>query len=198
VLPPGPPDLLSLDLLDSIAELGSLGQAASRHGMSQPAVSMRMAQLERGLGLSLLQRSPAGTKLTPAGEQVAALGRRVLGEVHAMMTGVAALVAEEGSHLRVAASLTVAEYLLPGWLSALHRESPGVMLAVEVTNSSRVLERVREGRADVGFVEGHEMRCRAWPRSWCAAITWWWSWTPRIPGPGASRRSPGPSWPRPS
>jgi DNA-binding transcriptional LysR family regulator len=54
VLPPGPPDLLSLDLLDSIAELGSLGQAASRHGMSQPAVSMRMAQLERGLGLSLL------------------------------------------------------------------------------------------------------------------------------------------------
>ena len=42
MLPPGPPDLLSLDLLDSIAELGSLGQAASRHGMSQPAVSMRM------------------------------------------------------------------------------------------------------------------------------------------------------------
>jgi DNA-binding transcriptional LysR family regulator len=158
VLPPATPDLISLDLLDSIAELGSLGQAASRHGMTQPAVSMRMAQLERNLGLSLLQRSPLGTRLTPAGEQVAALGRRVLGEVHALMTGVAALVAEEGSHLRVAASLTVAEYLLPGWLSALHRESPGVMLAVEVTNSSRVLERVREGRADVGFVEGHEMR----------------------------------------
>jgi DNA-binding transcriptional LysR family regulator len=158
VLPPATPDLISLDLLDSIAELGSLGQAASRHGMTQPAVSMRMAQLERTLGLSLLQRSPLGTKLTPAGEQVAALGRRVLGEVHALMTGVAALVAEEGSHLRVAASLTVAEYLLPGWLSALHRESPGGMLAVEVTNSSRVLERVREGRADVGFVEGPEMR----------------------------------------
>ena len=158
MLPPATPDLVSLDLLDSIAELGSLGQAASRHGMSQPAVSMRMAQLERSLGLGLLQRSPAGTKLTPAGERVAALGRRILGEVQAMMTGVAALVAEEGSHLRVAASLTVAEYLLPGWLSALHRESPGVMLAVEVTNSSRVLERVRDGRADVGFVEGHEMR----------------------------------------
>jgi DNA-binding transcriptional LysR family regulator len=158
VLPPAAPDLLSLDLLDSIAELGSLGRAASRHGMSQPAVSMRMTQLERSLGLSLLQRSPAGTKLTPAGEQVAALGRRVLGEVQAMMAGVAALVAEEGSHLRVAASLTVAEYLLPGWLSALHRESPGVMLAVEVTNSSRVIERVGDGRADVGFVEGHELR----------------------------------------
>ena len=124
MLPPSTPDLTTLDLLDSIAESGSLGRAAARHGMSQPAVSMRMSQLERSLGVSLLQRSPAGTRLTPAGERVVALGRRVLGEVQAMMTGVAALVAEEGSHLRVAASLTVAEYLLPGWLSALHRESP--------------------------------------------------------------------------
>ncbi|MGH3122026.1 MAG: LysR substrate-binding domain-containing protein, partial [Streptosporangiaceae bacterium] len=82
----------------------------------------------------------------------------VLSEVQALMTGAAALVAEEGSHLRVSASLTVAEYLLPGWLSALHRESPSVVLAVEVTNSSRVLARVRDGSVDVGFVEGDEIR----------------------------------------
>lgn len=79
MLPPSTPDLIALDLFDSIAELGSLGQAAGRHGMSQPAVSMRMSQLERTLGVTLLQRSPAGTKLTPAGEQVAALSRHVLG-----------------------------------------------------------------------------------------------------------------------
>ena len=158
MLPPSTPDLIALDLFDSIAELGSLGQAAGRHGMSQPAVSMRMSQLERTLGVTLLQRSPAGTKLTPAGERVAALSRHVLGEVQALMTGVAAVVAEEGSHLRVSASLTVAEYLLPGWLSALHRESPSVVLAVEVTNSSRVLARVRDGSVDVGFVEGDEIR----------------------------------------
>lgn len=156
MLPPSTPDLIALDLLDSIAELGSLGQAASRHRMSQPAVSMRMSQLERRLGVVLLQRSPAGTRLTPAGERVASLARRVLSEAGAMMAGVAALVAEESSHLRVVASLTVAEHLLPGWLAALHRESPEVILAVEVTNSAKVLARVRDGRADVGFVEGHE------------------------------------------
>ena len=156
MLPPSTPDLIALDLLDSIAELGSLGQAASRHRMSQPAVSMRMSQLERRLGVVLLQRGPAGTRLTPAGERVATLARRVLSEAEAMMAGVAAVVAEESSHLRVAASLTVAEHLLPGWLAALHRESPEVILAVEVTNSAKVLARVRDGRADVGFVEGHE------------------------------------------
>ena len=156
MLPPSTPDLIALDLLDSIAELGSLGQAASRHRMSQPAVSMRMSQLERRLGVVLLQRSPAGTRLTPAGERVAILARRVLSEAGAMMAGVAAVVAEESSHLRVAASLTVAEHLLPGWLAALHRESPEVILSVEVTNSAKVLARVRDARADVGFVEGHE------------------------------------------
>lgn len=156
MLPPSTPDLIALDLLDSIAELGSLGQAAARHRMSQPAVSMRMSQLERRLGVTLLERTPAGTRLTAAGERVVALSRRVLAEARAMMAGIEALVAAESSHLRVAASLTVAEHLLPGWLAALHRESPDVVLSVEVTNSAKVLARVREGMADVGFVEGHE------------------------------------------
>ena len=156
MLPASTPDLIALDLLDSIAELGSLGQAAARHAISQPAVSMRMSQLERRLGLTLLMRTPAGTTLTPAGERVVALSRRVLAEARAMMTGIEALVAAESSHLRVAASLTVAEHLLPGWLAALHRESPDVVLSVEVTNSAKVLAQVRDALADVGFVEGHE------------------------------------------
>ncbi len=158
MLPPSTPDLLALDLLDSIAELGSLGQAAARHQLSQPAVSMRMSQLERRLGLTLLVRTPAGTRLTPAGQRIAALSRRVLAEARALMAGVETLVAAESSHLRVAASLTVAEHLLPGWLGALHREAPDVVLSVEVTNSAKVLARVRDGLADVGFVEGHEHR----------------------------------------
>ena len=161
MLPPSTPDLLALDLLDSIAELGSLGRAASRHRMSQPAVSMRMSQLERRLGLTLLQRGPAGARLTPAGERVVVLSRRVLSETKELMAGVEALVAEETSHLRVAASLTVAEYLLPGWLAALHRKSPEAILAVEVTNSAQVVARVREHHADVGFVEGHQPRLEA-------------------------------------
>src|SRR5215468_3232349 len=161
VLPHSTPDLIELDLLDSIAELGSLGRAASRHRMSQPAVSMRMSQLERRLGLTLLQRSPTGARLTPAGERVVALSRRVLSETRELMAGVEALVAEERSHLRVAASLTVAEYLLPDWLAALHRKSPDAILAVEVTNSAQVAVRVREHHADVGFVEGHQPRLGA-------------------------------------
>jgi DNA-binding transcriptional LysR family regulator len=150
------PDLIALELLDSIAELGSLGRAATRHGMTQPAVSQRMTQFERTLGLTLLRRSRAGTTLTPAGEQVATMARRVLAEMSSFMAVAAALAAEGNARLRVAASLTVAEYLLPGWLGALHRESPDVVLSVAVSNSSQVLAQVRDGTADVGFVEGNQ------------------------------------------
>src|SRR5579875_3898896 len=73
VLPPLAPDLIELDLLDSVAELGSLGRVAARHGMSQPAVSMRMSQLERRLGVRLLQRDTSGTRLTPAAGRGVAL-----------------------------------------------------------------------------------------------------------------------------
>ena len=114
MLPPTTPDLIALDLLDSVAELGSFGRAASRHRMSQPAVSMRMSQLERRLGLRLLQRGPAGARLTPAGERVVALCRQVLSETNELMAGVEALVAEESSHLRVAALADGGRVSTPG------------------------------------------------------------------------------------
>jgi DNA-binding transcriptional LysR family regulator len=99
MLPSSTPDLFALQLLDSVAELGSLSQAAARHGVSQAAVSGRMNQLERRLGITLLQRGPTGTRLTPAGRQIAELGRRVLTAAEAMMDGVAAVLAAEGPGL---------------------------------------------------------------------------------------------------
>jgi len=158
MLPVSTPDLVSLDLLDSIAELGSLSQAAARHRMSQPAVSMRMSQLERMLGARLLERGPGGTRLTEVGDQVAALAGRVLAEVRSMMAAVDAVVAQESSHLRVAASFTIAEHLLPGWIGALRAEFPDSVLAMEVSNSTRVLAQLRDGRVDIGFVEGRTDR----------------------------------------
>ena len=111
-LPPVIPDLVSLDLLLSVAEYGSLGQAARLHEMSQPAVSMRMAQLERQMGLQLLERTPSGTSLTHEGVVVADWARRVVGVTAEMMAAVAYLRAGSKTGLRVASSVTVADHLL--------------------------------------------------------------------------------------
>ena len=56
-------------------------------------------------------------------------------------------------HLTVAASLTVAEHLLPAWLGELRRSAPELHVGLQVTNSSRVCDLVRDAVVDLGFIE---------------------------------------------
>jgi DNA-binding transcriptional LysR family regulator len=156
VLPPTTPDLISLDLLRSVAELGSFGRAARRHTMTQPAVSARMRLLERRLGVTLFERGPTGTRLSPEGVRIAAAVDRVLVEVDAMNSTAAALRRGTMSRVQVAASLTIAEYLLPSWIRVFTGQSPDLALSLDVVNSATVIARVVAGDADLGFVEGIE------------------------------------------
>ncbi|WP_067841721.1 LysR substrate-binding domain-containing protein [Nocardia lijiangensis] len=153
-LPPGTPDLDVLDLLVSVAELGSLGAAARRHGISQPAASMRISALERRLHLRLLDRGPTGSALTEAGRAVVDHARPVLEAARSFGVAVAALRAGAVPRLRIAASKTIADHRIPQWLQALRNVHPEVAVALEVANSSQVLELVRREAADIGFVEG--------------------------------------------
>lgn len=153
MLPSWTPDLASLDLLLSVAELGSVGRAGAAHGISQPSASARLARLERRLGVPVLVRTTRGSTLTPAGEAVVAWTRGVVDAATALTDGVLSLRADRLGRLRVAASLTVAEYLLPGWLLRLRRGLPDAEVAVTVVNSQEVCARVRAGSADAGFIE---------------------------------------------
>ncbi len=148
------PDLEALELLVAVAETGSLGQAAARQGISQPSASARMGTLERRLGVRLLLRSPSGSRLTPAGLIVTDWARAVLEQAYALVEGSAALRARQHGRLRVAASLTIAEHLMPGWLVTLREVDPGVHVELNVINSTHVIERLRGGEADLGFIEG--------------------------------------------
>lgn len=149
-----PPDLAALALLVAVAESGSLTRAATRHGITQPAASLRLRSLERRLGLLLLERSPTGSTLTAAGAAVVDWAQPVLDAATAFTRGVDALRATHRDQLRVAASLTIADHLVPGWLVTLHAALPGVTAALQVANSDRVAALVRTGDADLGFVEG--------------------------------------------
>ncbi|MFB7710091.1 LysR substrate-binding domain-containing protein [Streptomyces sp. NPDC056105] len=148
------PDLQSLQLLVTVAETGSLGRAAARLLISQPSASARMRTLERHLGLQLLDRSTAGSRLTPAGAVVTDWARAVLEQAAALVEGAAALRSRQDSRLHVAASLTIAEELMPGWLVTLRDSAPDAHVGLTVTNSWGVIEALRRGSCDLGFVEG--------------------------------------------
>ncbi|MEV0680341.1 LysR family transcriptional regulator [Actinosynnema sp. NPDC050436] len=148
-----PPDLESLRLLVLVGELGSLGRAAHELGVAQPSASKRLSTLERRLGLALVDRGRRGSTLTPAGVVVTERARRVLDEVTGLLAGADALRAQRDAGLRVAASMTVAEHLAPGWLGELRRTHPDLHVGLRVTNSETVLRLLRDGAADLGFVE---------------------------------------------
>ncbi|MFF3559677.1 LysR family transcriptional regulator [Streptomyces sp. NPDC002574] len=148
-----PPDLGSLLLLTLVAELGSLGRAAERMGISQPAASKRLTLLERRLGLALVNRDTRGSALTVEGKAVCQWAGRVLAEVDSLMVGVAALRGDHALDLRLAASMTLAEHFVPRWIGTLQRGAPDVYVSLKVTNSEQVTALAASGRISLGFVE---------------------------------------------
>ncbi|GGM79946.1 transcriptional regulator [Dactylosporangium sucinum] len=156
-MPPLVTDLSSFDLLLSVVRLGSVGRAAAAHRISQPAASARLRQLERQLGVTLLDRTPRGSTLTEAGVLVADWARAAVDAAAALAVAAAALRSSMDSRLAVAASQTVAEYLLPGWLVTLRRDHPDLTVALRAGNSAQVATAVLDGEAGLGFVEGPDL-----------------------------------------
>ncbi|MGU3432489.1 LysR family transcriptional regulator [Actinomycetes bacterium M1A6_2h] len=156
-LPTHVTDLVSYELLLSVAELGSIGRAGQAHGMSQPAASARLKALESRVGVALLHRGQRGATLTPTGQLVAGWAGRVIAEATDLATNIAALRTDRDSHIRIAASLTVAEYLVPRWLITLRSLDPTVAPALSSGNSDDVAASVLAGRADIGFIESPDV-----------------------------------------
>lgn len=147
------PDLGTLDLLVRAADHGSIGKAAAEVGISQASASRRLDTLERELGITLLSRSARGSKPTPQGQVVVDWARTALQSVLDLLSGVDALRHDRWATLRVAASMTVAEYLVPTWLMKLRALSGQAEVNLTVANSARVQELVEDGSVELGFIE---------------------------------------------
>lgn len=152
-LSPRVPDLAALDLLLSVIELGSLGRAAQAHGISQPSASSRIRYLEKLVGMPVLERTTLGSRPTTAGALIAEWARGVVDAAEQLDAGIDTLRAERDSHLRVAASQTIAEYLFPGWLMTLRTTAPDTAIALQSGNSVEVAQAVLDGKDAIGFIE---------------------------------------------
>ncbi|WP_203338362.1 LysR family transcriptional regulator [Nocardioides limicola] len=159
MLGPHVPELRALELLVAVARTGSLGAAASELGISQQAASSRVRTMESLVGETLLVRTRRGSELTQTGELVVQWAGRVLEAAAQLDAGIAALRSDRQDHLTIAASLTIAEHLLPRWLVAVRAQQVSAgqsptEVRMTATNSVRVAALVGEGAVDLGFVEG--------------------------------------------
>ncbi|WP_422114801.1 LysR family transcriptional regulator [Brachybacterium sp. UNK5269] len=147
------PHLQALALFVAVVDEGGLGAGARRLGMHQPNASRLIAQLEAQAGAALLERSPRGSRPTSAGLLFAAHARTLLEAADDFTDWLRYSRDDQAQELSVGVSMTIAEHLMPAWLTELRRTSPAVRVDLEVLNSTQVLAGIRDGHLQLGFIE---------------------------------------------
>ncbi len=146
---------LNLDQLETFAdvvELGSFTAAAERLSLTQPAVSLQVRQLERRLGVRLVER--VGRKATPtaAGTELLGHARQIRAAVEAALDGMADYAAGTAGRVRLGTGATACIYLLPPVLGELRRRLPDLEITISTGNTAEIVRAVEENAIDVGFV----------------------------------------------
>jgi DNA-binding transcriptional LysR family regulator len=147
-------NLNHLAIFHAVAQTGSMTLGAERLGISQPAVSKQVQELERALGVPLFDRIGRRVHLSQAGETLADYARRLFALAREAEEAMADVRAGGRGRLAIGASTTIGTYLLPGVLADFWRWHPRVELLVQVENTEQVHRRLAGHELDLGLTEG--------------------------------------------
>jgi DNA-binding transcriptional LysR family regulator len=152
-----------LRVFRAVAEEMSFRKAAEVLHLSQPAVSQQIRALEEEAGARLFDRARGdghGSQidLTEAGRVLLGFATKAAVTMVEAQRALAALNDEVVGPLRLGASTTVAQYVLPRILGAFLRQHPQVKLSLVSGNTERIVEAVAEGKVALGIIEGPAMR----------------------------------------
>jgi len=136
----------------AVAEELHFGRAAQRLGMAQPPLSRAIQQLERRLGVALLERSSRAVRLTDAGTVLLREGRAALDAVDAAERRTRRTAAPSGSELVLVAKAGAAGEILPKLLDAYAAEPDAVPVDVVLCGVTEQVGILRDGRADVALL----------------------------------------------
>lgn len=143
-----------LRVFRAVADEASFRRAAERLHLSQPAVSQQIHALEEELGVTLFDRGQGRVRLTQAGTVLLRFARQGAKLAEEALAALESTRGDSAGELRVGASMTVAQYVLPRMLGAFRGQHPRVELSVVSGNTERILELLNTGRIDVGLIEG--------------------------------------------
>ncbi len=149
--------MLNLNLLRIyrvVLDQGSFSRAAETLSITQSAVSRAVQELERQLGMPLLERRARGVVPTEAGALLGEHARRIFAHEQVALEALNELRDLRRGRLSIGASSTIGIYLLPSMLGEYHRLYPGIELFLDIGNTQQVMEHLRSYRIEVAYVEG--------------------------------------------
>ena len=136
----------------AVVDAGAITEAADRLGVTQPALSRRIRQLEEQLGVPLLARGRKGVSLTAVGDLVTAEARVLVARYDDLRNEVAAHQRLEGGTVRLGGGATAVSFVLPTALASFQAQHPGVRFHVKEAGSREVEDDVVSGRLELGLV----------------------------------------------
>lgn len=145
-------DLQQMRYVIAVAETASFTRAAERCHIVQSALSHQVARLEKELGARLFERTSRRVRLTAAGEAFLPAARQALEAAERARAEVAAATGEIRGRLAVGSIPTVAAVDLPAVLRDYRLRHPQVRISLRVDSSEKLVEQVRDGRLDAGFL----------------------------------------------
>lgn len=134
------------------AKSSSFSEAAKTLYISQSAISQCIRQLESDLGVQLFCRTRRGVALTKEGEVLFSKVESAIQSIEQGETLLARLQHLESGSLFIAAGDTITSHYLLPYLEQFHKKYPGIKIEMANSYSSRMLERVKNGEADLAFI----------------------------------------------
>jgi DNA-binding transcriptional LysR family regulator len=145
--------LRQLRVFDAVATHLSYSRAAEQMGLSQPAVSIQMQQLENEIGMPLLVKNGKRVSLTQVGEEMLIQSRRVINQMLVAQETVSAFRATDGAkggvlHLGV---IPVSHYFAPALLMVFARQWPGIKFKLTVDRRATILDMLQNHQLDIAI-----------------------------------------------
>lgn len=141
--------LTELRYIIAVAREHHFGRAAERCFVSQPTLSVAVKKLEDELGVVLFERGGSEIRPTPVGTRIVEQAVRVLEQADAISHIAAGGRDPLAEPLRLGAIFTIAPYLLPRVIPALHRKAPTMPLLIEEDYTAQLATRLKKGELDV-------------------------------------------------
>ncbi len=143
-----------LKVFRAVAHSLNFRKASEELLISQPAVTQQVKALEEELGISLFDRTKGRVTLTASGVVLMGYADRLKTLVDEAAQAVAEVSGTRTDELRVGASQTIGQYLLPNLLAGFRKDYPRVLLSGMSGNTDEVLTALAEHRIDIALVEG--------------------------------------------
>lgn len=145
-------DLTQIELFKDIVKARSISRGAAQHGVTQSAASQSVQELERSLGVQLLDRSRRPLEVLPAGQLMYEFARDVLRRQREFRTQLEELKDGAGGMVRVAAIYSVGLGEMTRLEAEFYRRLPAARLEVNYLRPEKVYEAVADERVDLGLV----------------------------------------------